>query len=207
MTLSPATLDLAPALVVLPGPRAAVADATGAQPLRAPDARDLFEQWPVLLAHAAMTARRLGVAAPARSARIFDALELFAFVRPGRFCAPSAAGLAQAMGLAEPKGAEAQALALREVCGLLLAELAAAPTPSREEALAVAETLARGGWPWGAACIGALDTLTRRGWIHPRERVVVFNTGAAQKYVEAIRADVPQLDITRPIDWDQLASA
>ena len=74
VTLTPATLDLAPALVVLPGPRAAVADATGAQPLRAPDARDLFEQWPVLLAHAAMTARRLGVAAPARSARIFDAL-------------------------------------------------------------------------------------------------------------------------------------
>ena len=42
MTQVPATLDLAPALVVLPGPRAAVADATGAQPLRTPDARDLF---------------------------------------------------------------------------------------------------------------------------------------------------------------------
>ncbi|MDB5428876.1 MAG: ATP-dependent helicase [Phenylobacterium sp.] len=42
MTVAPATLDLAPALVVLPGPRAAVADATGPQALRAPDARDLF---------------------------------------------------------------------------------------------------------------------------------------------------------------------
>jgi ATP-dependent DNA helicase DinG len=38
----------------------------------------------------------------------------------------------------------------------LLDELAAAPTPSREEALALAETLARAGWPWGAAAIGAL---------------------------------------------------
>jgi ATP-dependent DNA helicase DinG len=60
------------------------------------------------------------------------------------------------MGLAEPKGALAQAEALREVCALLLAELAAAPEPSREEALAVAETLARGGWAWGPAVIGAL---------------------------------------------------
>ena len=141
---------------MLPGPRAAVADATGPQPLRAPDARDLFEQWPVLVAHAAMTARRLGVPIPPRGNRVFDALELYAFVRPARFCAPSAAGLAQAMGLAEPKGAAAQAVALRQVCGLLLAELAAAPEPSREEALAVAETLARGGWPWGSAVIGAL---------------------------------------------------
>ena len=156
MTTTPTTLSLAPALVVLPGPRAAVADATGPQALRAPDARDLFEQWPVLLAHAAMTARRLGVPLPARTPRIFDALELFAFTRPARFCAPSAAGLAQALGLPEPKGALAQAVALREVCQRLLAELAATPEPSREEALAIAETLARAGWPWGSAVIGAL---------------------------------------------------
>jgi len=158
VTIVPTTLDLAPALVVLPGSRAAVADATGPQALRAPDARDLFEQWPVLLAHAAMTARRLGVNLPQRSPRIFDALELFAFVRPARFCAPSAAGLALALGLPEPKGAAAQAVALREACALLLAELAATPEPTREEAVAIAETLARGGWSWGSAVIGALRT-------------------------------------------------
>jgi ATP-dependent DNA helicase DinG len=151
-----ASLDLAPALVVLPGPRAAAADAEGSRPLRAPEARDLFERGPVLVAHAAMTARRLGLHAPPRSPAIFDALELFAFVRPARFCAPSAAGLAQAVELSEPKGAPAQAEALREVSRRLLAELAAAPEPSREEALAIAETLARGGWPWGAAVIAAL---------------------------------------------------
>jgi len=151
-----ATVDLAPALVVLPGPRAAVADGGGARTLRAPDARDLVEAAPVLLAHAAMTARRLGLNVPPRSPRIFDALELFAFVRPARFCAPSAAGLAQALGMPEPKGAEAQALALGEACRILLAELAAAPEPSREEALAVAETLARAGWSWGQAAIAAL---------------------------------------------------
>ncbi|HEX2801137.1 MAG TPA: ATP-dependent DNA helicase, partial [Phenylobacterium sp.] len=108
------------------------------------------------VAHAGMTARRLGLSPPPRSARILDALELFAFARPARFCAPSAAGLAQALGMAEPKGAEAQAAALRAACGVLLAELAEAPEPSREEALAVAETLARGGWPWGVAVVGAL---------------------------------------------------
>ncbi len=156
MTAIPTSLDLAPSLVVLPGPRAAVADAAGARTIRTPEARDLLESAPVLLAHAAMTARRLGNNAPTRSPRIFDALELFAFVRPARFCAPSAAGLAQALGLPEPKGAEAQARTLGVACRALLAELAAAPEPSREEALAVAETLARAGWAWGQAAIAAL---------------------------------------------------
>ena len=103
-----------------------------------------------------MTARRLGLNPPPRSPRIFDALELYAFVRPARFTAPSAAGLAQALGLPEPRGPEEQATTLRTAVTALLAELAATPTPSREEALAIAETLARGGWAWGAAVIGAL---------------------------------------------------
>ncbi|MDO8322404.1 MAG: ATP-dependent DNA helicase, partial [Phenylobacterium sp.] len=150
------SLDLAPALVVLPGPRAAAADASRAQLIRAPEARDLFEHGPVLVAHAGMTAKRLGVHSPARSQGLFDALELFAFVRPARFCAPSAAGLALALGLPEPKGAAEQAKALREACHVLLAELALTPEPSREEALAIGETLARAGWAWGGAVIGAL---------------------------------------------------
>jgi ATP-dependent DNA helicase DinG len=142
--------------VVLPGPRAAVADDHGARPLRPPHARDLFEGAPVLLAHASMTARRLALPPPPRSPGVFDALELFAFVRPARFCAPSAAGLALALGQAEPRGAEAQALALADACRQLLAELASTPEPSREEAVAVAETLARAGWAWGPAVLGAL---------------------------------------------------
>jgi ATP-dependent DNA helicase DinG len=150
------TLDLAAALVVLPGPKAAVSDGEGVREIRAPYARDMIEQGPVLLAHAAMTAKRLGLHAPPRSARIFDALELYAFVRPARFAAPSSAGLAIALGLPEPKGALAQAGVLREVCAILLKELAETPWPTREEALATAETLARGGWSWGPAVIGAL---------------------------------------------------
>jgi len=150
------SLDLAPALVVLPGPRAGVADGGGARAVRPPGARELFEAGPVLVAHAGMTARRLGLNMPPRSARIFDALELFAFVRPAAFCAPSAAGLALALGLREPRGAAEQAAALRAAATALLSELATQPKPSREEALAVAETLARAGWAWATAAIGAL---------------------------------------------------
>jgi ATP-dependent DNA helicase DinG len=150
------SLDLAPALVVLPGPRAAICDGAPARSVRPPEARDLFEAGPVLVAHAGLTARRLQTNPPPRAARIFDALELFAFVRPAAFCAPSAAGLALALGITEPRGAAEQAAALREVCALLLSELAERPTPSREEALAVAETLGRANWAWAAAAIGAL---------------------------------------------------
>lgn len=159
MTLPPtvAALELAPALVVLPGPRCAVAPPEGAaQALRAPEARDLLLSAPVLVAHASLTARRLGLNAPPRTQRIFDVLELFAFVRPAQFAAPSAVGMAQALGLPEPRGPEQQAGTLQFAARTLLGELARAPAPSREEALAIAETLARAGWAWGAACVGAL---------------------------------------------------
>ena len=87
---------------------------------------------------------------------MFDVLELFAFVRPGAFTAPSAAGLALALGCPEPSGPLEMAEALAQVAVRLLEELAESPTPSREEALALAETLARGGWAWGPATTEAL---------------------------------------------------
>jgi ATP-dependent DNA helicase DinG len=124
--------------------------------LRTPDARDLFEYGPVLVAHASMTAKRLNLQAPTRGRGVFDVLELYAFTRPATFCAPSAVGLATALGLPEPKGAAAQAQTLRDAAAALLHELAMTPRPSREEALAVAETLARAGWAWGPAVVGAL---------------------------------------------------
>jgi ATP-dependent DNA helicase DinG len=150
------TLDLAPALVVLPGPKCAIADGSGPRPVRPPEARELMEQGRVLVAHAGMTARRLGLSTPPRSRDLFDALELYAFVRPARFSAPSAVGLAQALGLPEPKSPADQASTLNLACRQLLDELAAQPWPSREEALALAETLARAGWAWGLTCVQAL---------------------------------------------------
>ena len=155
--ISPA-LDLAPALVVLPGPRAGVADGAGARELTPAEAERLALRAPVVVAHAALTARRLGLQAPPRSRDIFDALELFAFVRPAQFCAPSAAGLALALGLPEPRGAAAQAGALADACRLLLAEVGEKPWPTREDALALAETLGRAGWAWGSAVASALQS-------------------------------------------------
>ena len=150
------TLDLAPALVVLPGPRAAVCDGAGARTLSNSDARTLALSAPVVVAHAGLTARRLELQPPARSPHIFDALELFAFVRPAQFCAPSAVGLARALGRPEPKGVEEQAAALRDGCAVLLEEVGQSPWPTREDALATAETLQRAGWAWGGAVVNAL---------------------------------------------------
>lgn len=60
--------------------------------------------------------------------------------------------------------------------------------------------------PESAACIGALERLTTEGWIRPDERVVLFNTGAAQKYPEAMRSELPRIDKNSPIDWEKLAA-
>jgi len=58
--------------------------------------------------------------------------------------------------------------------------------------------------PETAVCLGALEMLLARGNIEPRERIVVFNTGAAQKYPEAVHEEIPMLDIRLPIDWSRI---
>ena len=156
---------LPPALAVLPGPRAALAvPGAPARELAPGAARAAMQGGPVLVAHATLTARRLGLTAPPRSSDIHDALELFAFVRPARPCAPSAVGLSRALGLAEPRGAPEQAASLHAAAAALLDELADAPSPSREEALAVAQTLDRAGWAWAPHVLHALRS-------RPHERV------------------------------------
>ena len=45
------------------------------------------------------------------------------------------------------------------------------------------------------------------GQIGPDEEVVVFNTGAAQKYPEAVPLDLPRLDKNKPVDYAALAEA
>jgi branched-chain amino acid aminotransferase len=40
--------------------------------------------------------------------------------------------------------------------------------------------------------------------IKPEERILIFNTGAAQKYPEAICENLPRIDINQPIDWAAL---
>lgn len=149
-------LALPAALAVPPG-AGAICDDEGGRKIGRGAAEGAFTTGPVLVAHASLTARRLGLAPPPRSTDLLDVLELFAFVRPARFCAPSPSGLALAMGQAEPKGAEAQAEALRRAADGLLRELADPAYPDREAAFTLAETLGRAGWAWGWRVLGALQ--------------------------------------------------
>jgi len=53
--------------------------------------------------------------------------------------------------------------------------------------------------PETAVCFDCLERLVNRGDIKPDESVVVFNTGAAQKYVEAVPLDLPRIDKDKPL--------
>ena len=46
--------------------------------------------------------------------------------------------------------------------------------------------------PEGAACVAALEKLLARGFLKKDERIVIYNTGAGLKYLEAYSARVPR---------------
>jgi len=60
--------------------------------------------------------------------------------------------------------------------------------------------------PEAAACVGVLERALAEGSIRRDEEVVLFNTGAAQKYVEVLAVDLPTLDPRGPVDWEKLAA-
>jgi threonine synthase len=59
--------------------------------------------------------------------------------------------------------------------------------------------------PEAAACLAVLDRLVRAGEIARDAEIVVFNTGAAQKYVEVLDVELPRLAPGADIDWARLA--
>ena len=59
--------------------------------------------------------------------------------------------------------------------------------------------------PETGACLAVLERMVREGRVRADERVVVFNTGAAQKYVEALETDLPTLARGASPDWKALA--
>jgi ATP-dependent DNA helicase DinG len=109
-----------------------------------------------MLCHAPSVAGRLGL----ESLDALDLLELFAFVRPARFCLPTLRGLAEAVGLARPADLEDEAEALPKVARRLLEELAAAhgnaSAARAADTRGLAWAMARGGWGWGTAVLAAL---------------------------------------------------
>ncbi len=59
--------------------------------------------------------------------------------------------------------------------------------------------------PETAVCLDCLEKLRQLGAIGAEEEVVVFNTGAAQKYPEAVPLALPRIDKDRPVDFASLA--
>jgi threonine synthase len=57
--------------------------------------------------------------------------------------------------------------------------------------------------PESAICIGVLERALAEGFVERDESIALFNTGAAQKYVEVIRTELPRLD-KQAIDWDAI---
>jgi threonine synthase len=56
--------------------------------------------------------------------------------------------------------------------------------------------------PEAAACVGVLEQLVREGGVEPDERIVIFNTGAAQKYLEAMAVELPT--VAQPVEYGAL---
>ena len=61
--------------------------------------------------------------------------------------------------------------------------------------------------PETAVCFDVLEKLVNDGRVGRDEEIIVFNTGAAQKYIEAVTLDLPRLDRTQPIDYLALGEA
>ncbi len=58
--------------------------------------------------------------------------------------------------------------------------------------------------PESATCIGVLEASLQAGHIKPDEQIVLFNTGATQKYVEFLETSLPSIDKAN-VDWSSLA--
>src|ERR1700758_4539683 len=83
------------------------------------EARSRVEREAPMLCHARATARRLET----REFPALDLLELFAFVRPARFCVPTPRGLAEALGLPLPRRPAEACVTLATAAHALLEEL------------------------------------------------------------------------------------
>jgi threonine synthase len=59
--------------------------------------------------------------------------------------------------------------------------------------------------PETAVCFDILERMVAEGAVKPDEKVVVFNTGAAPKYLEAMPHNLPQID-KDAVDWGAVSS-
>jgi len=113
-----------------------------------------------------------------------------AFDSGGRFAKPWENAATCASGLRVP-GAVGDFMildAIRESGGCAVAVEESMIVPTMRRAIA-AEGVAL--CPEAAACVLAAERLRRSEWLRPDEQVVIFNTAAAQKYIEVLDVDLP----------------
>lgn len=109
-------------------------------------AQQLLHKQAVLACHMPYTCKRLGL----DDLFGFDVLELFAFVHPGKFCVPTPAGLAKALGLSLPDGQDDYPFTLMECVKALLSDLSADPWQAKANPLEIASAMGQQGqgWSW-----------------------------------------------------------
>lgn len=154
------------------------------KPLSDAAARALITTAMPIVCNAPLIARRLGL----ERFYAYDALELFAFVRPAQFAVPTPAGLARALSLLEPCAAEDQCLSLRDCVRHLLHDLSGAGREEKSDPAALAAMMGLmlaesagalqgaqdAGWPWTPVVLAALgrsETPPSRGEIRAALRL------------------------------------
>lgn len=119
------------------------------------DAAERISKIPHLMVNRVMAARRLGLP----PIRAFDALELYAFVRPARYCLPTVQGLLEALHLENPlESDEDKCLAIQAIANRLLQDMEAQTYAYRAGGAKVAMMMARAGWTWGAYVLKSIET-------------------------------------------------
>jgi len=149
-----ATLDALPAAII--GVRRATlfSEDGELEEISLDSAAERLSRTPYLVVSRVLAARRLGLP----QIRAYDLLELYAFVRPARYCLPTLGGLMHALQMdGKPHGAEDECLALKPVAERLLADMQAETYGFRAGGGRTAMMMARAGWPWGPLVLLAIE--------------------------------------------------
>lgn len=155
MAVTPLLPD-APSLVVTPTRAVWVTTDGEIETLSHPELRTRLRTATPYVVHMRAAARRLN----GDAFHAFDLLELFAFVRPGRFCPPTPRGLLLALDLDAPPDPEGQATLLPRAAERLLRQLA---DRGEREAASLLGAMAQAGWAWAAAAQAALGAVSPQG--------------------------------------------
>lgn len=126
---------------------------------------------PTLVCHWPYTRARMNDA----DLNVIDILELYAFVHPAKFCVPTPAGLAKALGHTIPAALEDYPYSLLESVHYLLDDLA--NHPQKEQLLAIASAMGLNGkgWAWTPHVFAALgETYDPAGTVATRTLLNVW---------------------------------